>query len=49
MKKIQAVLKEIDETEYVLSNPKIMEAISEGEEIISSGSFKTTKLENLWN
>lgn len=43
-----SVLKEIDETEYVLSNPKIMEAITEGDEIISSGNFKTTKLEDLW-
>ena len=49
MKKIQAVLKEISETDYVLSNPKIMEAITEGDEIISSGNFKTTKLEDLWN
>lgn len=48
MKKIQAVLKEIDETDYVMSNSKIIDAINDGDEIISSGNFKTTKLEDLW-
>ena len=39
----------IDETEYVKSNAKIMDAIREGEEAIASGNFQTTKLEDLWN
>ena len=49
MKKSQAVNKEIDETDYVLSNPKIMDAINEGDKIIASGNYMTTKLEDLWN
>ena len=40
---------EIDETEYVKSNAKIMSAIREGEEAIAAGKFQTTKLEDLWN
>lgn len=40
---------EIDETEYVMSNPKIMDSIREGEKAIAAGNFQTTKLENLWN
>lgn len=39
---------EVDETEYVMSNPKIMESIREGEKAIASGEIKTTKLEDLW-
>ena len=38
----------MDETEYVMSNPKIMESICEGEAAITAGEFKTTKLEDLW-
>lgn len=49
MKKSQAVNKEIDKTDYVLSNPKIMDAINEGDKIIASGNYMTTKLEDLWN
>lgn len=39
---------EVDETEYIMSNPKIMEGIREGERAISEGNIKTTKLEDLW-
>ena len=49
MKKIQAVLKEIDETDYVMTNSKIIDAINDGDKIIASGNYKTTKLEDLWN
>lgn len=49
MKKIQVVLKGISETDYILSNPKIIDAINEGDKIIASGNYKTTKLEELWN
>lgn len=49
MKKIQAVLKGISETDYILSNSKIMDAINDGDKIIASGNYKTTKLEDLWN
>lgn len=40
---------ELDETEYVLSNPKIMDAIREGDAAIKAGNTQTTKLEDLWN
>ncbi len=39
---------EVDETEYVMSNPKIMESIREGEKAIASGNLKPVKLEDLW-
>ncbi|MDO4819356.1 MAG: hypothetical protein Q3994_03145 [Prevotella sp.] len=39
---------EVDETEYIMSNPKIMEGIREGERAIAEGNVKTTKLEDLW-
>ena len=39
---------EVDETEYIMSNAKIMEGIREGEKAISEGNIKTTKLEDLW-
>ena len=37
-----------DDTEYIMSNPKIMKAIEDGDKQIASGNFTTTKLENLW-
>ncbi len=49
MKKIQVVLKGISETDYILSNSKIIDAINDGDKIIASGNYKTTKLEDLWN
>ena len=39
---------DVDETEYIKSNPKIMESIREGERAIAEGYAKTTKLEELW-
>ena len=39
---------EVDETEYIMSNQKIMEGIREGERAIAEGNVKTTKLEDLW-
>lgn len=39
---------DVDETEYIMSNPKIMEGIREGERAIAEGDLKTTKLEDLW-
>lgn len=40
---------EQDETEYVMSNPELMNAIKEGDKQVASGNYKTTKLEDLWN
>lgn len=39
---------EIDETEYVKANPKLMEGIREGERAIAEGNVTVTKLEDLW-
>lgn len=39
---------EVDETEYIMSNPKIMESIREGERAIAEGNVKAIKLEDLW-
>lgn len=40
---------EMDETEYIMSQPKIMDAISKGDEAIASGNYTTTRLEEIWN
>lgn len=39
---------EVDETEYIMSNQKIMDGIREGERAIAEGNVKTVKLEDLW-
>lgn len=39
---------DMDETDYIMSNPKIMDSIDEGERAISEGKVKVTKLEDLW-
>ncbi|MBQ0072628.1 MAG: hypothetical protein KBT34_00355 [Prevotella sp.] len=39
---------EVDETEYIMSNPKIMNSIREGERAIAEDNVKVTKLEDLW-
>ena len=38
----------VDETEYIMTNTKIMESIREGERAIAEGKVKVTKLEDLW-
>lgn len=40
--------KEIDETEFIMQNSEIMEAIKDGDAQIKSGNFETTKLKDLW-
>lgn len=40
---------EMDETEYIMSQPKIMDAISKGDKAIASGNYTTTRLEEIWN
>ena len=39
---------EVDETEYIMSNEKIMNGIREGEQAIAEGNLTTVKLEDLW-
>lgn len=41
-------LDDMDETAYVMSNPKIMDAIHEGDEAIAKGNVETTTLDELW-
>lgn len=40
--------KEIDETQYVLSSPEMVDIIKEGDEEIRSGQPKPIKLDDLW-
>lgn len=39
---------EVDETEYIMSNQKIMDGIREGEHAIAEGNVTVTKLDDLW-
>lgn len=39
---------EVDETEYIMSNAKIMDSIREGERAIAEENIKVMKLEDLW-
>lgn len=39
---------EMDETQYIMSSPKMMEIIKEGDEAIKKGDIQTIKVEDLW-
>lgn len=39
---------EANETEYILSSPKMVEIIKNGDEEIRKGNLQATKVEDLW-
>ena len=48
LKKLTAQKQTMDETEYIMSSPKMVEIIRQGEEDIKNGRGRVVKLEDLW-
>ena len=48
LKRITASKKAQDETEYILSSPRMVEILREGEREIAEGDFKPISIEDLW-
>ena len=49
LKRIVKIKQEMDETEYIMSSPAMVEIIKQGEEEIKRGNFKAIAIEDLWN
>lgn len=48
IKKLSAQKQIQDETEYLMSSPKMVEIIKQGQEDIKNGRGRVIKLEDLW-
>ena len=48
IKKLSAQKKAMDETEYIMSSPAMVEILKQGDEDIKNGKGRVVKLENLW-
>lgn len=48
LKKLTAKKQTMDETEYIMSSPKMVEIIRQGEEDIKNGNFKVMTLDEIW-
>lgn len=48
LKKLTAKKQAMDETEYIMSSPKMVEILRQGEEDIKNGKGRVIKLEDLW-
>ena len=48
LRRITANKKSMDETEYIMSSPKMVEILREGEKEISEGNFEPIAIEDLW-
>lgn len=48
LKKLTAQKQAMDETEYIMSSPEMVEIIRQGEEDIKNGLGHVVKLEDLW-
>ena len=48
LKKLTTQKQTMDETEYIMSSPKLVEIISKGEEDIKNGNFKVMTLDDIW-
>ena len=48
LKKLSAKKQAMDETEYIMSSPKMVEIIRQGEEDIKNGNFRIVKLDDIW-
>jgi hypothetical protein len=48
LKKLTAQKQAMDETEYIMSSPKMVEIIRQGEEDIKNGNFKVMTLDEIW-
>ena len=48
IKKIAAKKQAMDETEYIMSSPAMVEILRQGDEDIKNGKGRSVKLEDLW-
>ena len=48
LKKLTTQKQTMDETEYIMSSPKMVEIIRQGEEDIKNGNFKVMTLDDIW-
>ncbi|MBO7139155.1 MAG: hypothetical protein J6W19_01065 [Prevotella sp.] len=48
LKKLTAQKQTMDETEYIMSSPKMVEIIRQGEEDIKNGLGRVIKVEDIW-
>ncbi len=48
LKRITASKQAEDETEYIMSSPRMVEILREGEKEIEEGNFKPIAIEDLW-
>ncbi len=49
LKRIAKNKQTMDETEYIMSSPAMVEIIQQGEEEVKRGDFKPIAIEDLWN
>ena len=49
LKKLTAKKQAMDETEYIMSSPAMVEILKQGEEDIKNGNFKVVTLDEIWN
>jgi len=48
LKKLTAQKQAMDETEYIMSSPEMVEIIRQGDEDIKNGNFKVMNLDEIW-
>ena len=48
LKKLTAKKQAMDETEFIMSSPKMVEILRQGEEDIKNGRGRVIKLEDIW-
>ena len=48
IKRLSAQKKAMEETEYIMSSPEMVEILRQGDEDIKNGKGRVVKLEDLW-
>lgn len=48
LKRITAQKQTMDETEYIMSSPEMVEILREGDKEIAEGNFKSIAIDDLW-
>ena len=48
LKKLTAQKQAMDETDYIMSSPKMVEIIQKGEEDIKNGNYKVVSHDEVW-
>lgn len=48
LKKLAAKKKVMDETEYIMSSPAMVDILRKGDEDIKNGNFKVISLDDIW-